>query len=123
MGCALRLLDIIDYQLLAFESLAVQRGVAVANSCLQLLSRGRKSPDRADRSWGFVIPSDQRDPGPPNLIETLKFGHVKSAESKAEAAVRFHAPAVHADGPSPCWTPGSTRGPSLPLRPAQRPYK
>jgi zinc carboxypeptidase len=93
MGGTWRLRDIIDYQLIAFESVmynaSLHREDLLRNFYkVAVRQTGRTSP------WGFVISAEQRDPGATRkLVETLRFGQVEvSKGADGSAVIPMHQP-------------------------------
>jgi len=78
-----RLRDIVDYQLVAFDSLLNQAAVRRAD----LLRNFYRINERASRRmspYAFVIPAAQADPGATRqLLETLAFGAVEISAAKS----------------------------------------
>jgi hypothetical protein len=77
MGGEWHLRDIIDYQMIAFESVLYQAAVRRADMLRGFYRIGQRASTRT-APWGFVIPAAQRDPGAARkLLETLAFGMVE----------------------------------------------
>src|SRR5215813_12359481 len=77
LGGTWHLRDIIDYQLIAFESLLYNAAIKRTELLRNFYRVGQRQIARTD-PWGFVISSQQRDPGAMRkLIETLRFGQVE----------------------------------------------
>jgi hypothetical protein len=93
LGGTWRLRDIIDYQLMAFESClynaAIHREELLRNFYRVAQDQvARKSP------WGFLVSGQQRDPGASRrLIETLRFGQVEiGLGADGGAVIPMHQP-------------------------------
>jgi hypothetical protein len=72
-----RLRDIIDYQLIAFESCLYQAAIQREELLRNFYRVGRRAIGRTEPA-AFLIPAKQRDPGAARkLIETLEFGMVE----------------------------------------------
>ena len=72
-----RLRDIIDYQLIAFESCLYQAAIHREELLRNFRRVGRRAIARTEPA-GFLIPAKQRDPGATRkLLETLAFGMVE----------------------------------------------
>src|SRR6185295_827263 len=86
MGGTWRLRDIIDYQLIAFDSLLYNSALHRTDLLRNFYKVGQRQIARTS-PWGFVISANQRDPGATRkLIETLRFGQVevgKAADGNA----------------------------------------
>ena len=93
MGGTWRLRDIIDYQLIAFESCLYNAALHREELLRNFYRVGVRQVARTD-PWGFVIPSSQRDPGATRkLIETLRFGQVEVGRTAdGSAVVSMHQP-------------------------------
>ncbi|MGC8794158.1 MAG: M14 family zinc carboxypeptidase [Bryobacteraceae bacterium] len=90
MGGAWRLRDIVDYQLVAFESLLYQAALRREDLLRNFYRIGERACARRS-PWGFLIPAVQRDPGAAGkLLETLDFGlvEIERAEREIVAAGR-----------------------------------
>jgi hypothetical protein len=93
LGGTWRLKDIIDYQLIAFDSVlyhAAQHREELLRNFYKVAERqvARKEP------WGFVIAARQRDPGATRkMIETLRFGQVEVGKgADGSAVIPMHQP-------------------------------
>jgi hypothetical protein len=76
-----RLRDIIDYQLIAFESCLYQAAIQREELLRNFYRVGRRAIARTEPA-AFLIPAKQRDPGATRkLIETLEFGMVEVERS------------------------------------------
>ena len=76
-GGVWRLRDIVDDQLIAMESCLYQAAIHRAELLRNFYKIGKRQIARKS-PWGFVIATDQRDPGATRkLIETLEFGQVE----------------------------------------------
>jgi hypothetical protein len=81
MGGEWRLRDIIDYQMIAMESILYQAAARREDLLRNFYRIGRRAVSRKS-PWAFVIPAEQRDPGAiRKLIATLQFGQVEVQES------------------------------------------
>jgi hypothetical protein len=84
MGGEWRLRDIVDYQLIAMESVLYQAATRREDLLRNFYRIGRRAVARTS-PWAFVIPAAQRDPAATEkLIETLAFGQVE-IEKAAQA--------------------------------------
>jgi hypothetical protein len=82
-----KLRDIVDYQLIALESVLHQAATRREDLLRSFYRVGQRAIERRS-PWAFVIPAGQRDPGATRkLIETLEFGQVEVEQ----AAESFHA--------------------------------
>jgi hypothetical protein len=87
LGGTWRLRDIIDYQLIAWESCLYNAALHREELLRSFYRIGQRQVARND-PWGFVIPAKQRDPGATRkLIETLRFGMVEVANAADGSAV------------------------------------
>jgi hypothetical protein len=93
MGGTWHLRDIIDYQLIAFDSLLYNAAIKRPELLRNFYRVGQRQVARTE-PWGFVISADQRDPGATRkLIETLRFGQVEVGRaSDGSAVVSMHQP-------------------------------
>ncbi|HEX4595527.1 MAG TPA: M14 metallopeptidase family protein, partial [Bryobacteraceae bacterium] len=93
LGGPWRLRDIIDYQLIAFDSCLYNAALHRTELLRNFYRVGRRQIARTDPA-AFVITSDQRDPGAARkLIETLRFGQVEVAQGPGgSAVVSMHQP-------------------------------
>ncbi len=84
MGGEWKLRDIVDYQLIAFESVLYQAAVRREDLLRNFYEVGRRQTARTG-PYAFVVPTNQQDPGSTRkLLETLAFGQVdieKSSDS------------------------------------------
>ena len=72
-----RLRDIVDYQLIAFESCLYQAASRREDMLRAFYTIGKRTVGRTS-PYAFVVPADQRDPGAAKiLLETLQFGQVE----------------------------------------------
>jgi Zinc carboxypeptidase len=77
LGGEWRLRDIVDYQLIAMESVLYQAATRREDLLRNFYRIGRRAVARTS-PWAFVIPAAQRDPvAAAKLIETLAFGQVE----------------------------------------------
>jgi hypothetical protein len=77
-----RLRDIIDYQLIAFESCLYQAAIQREELLRNFYRVGQRAIARTEPA-GFLIPAAQRDPGATKkLIETLAFGMVEFEQTQ-----------------------------------------
>ncbi|MBM3756141.1 MAG: peptidase M14 [Acidobacteria bacterium] len=82
-GGTWRLRDIVDYQLVAFESLLNQAATRRADLLQSFYRINDRSAKRMD-PFAFIVPVDQADPGSTGrLLETLRFGAVEIDVAKA----------------------------------------
>jgi len=93
LGGTWRLRDIIDYQMIAWESCLYNAALHREELLRNFYRVGQRQVARTE-PWGFVIPAHQRDPGATrNLIETLKFGMVEvGAAADSSALISMHQP-------------------------------
>jgi hypothetical protein len=93
MGGPWRLRDIIDYQLIAWDSCLYNAALHRAELLRNFYRVGQRQIARTDPA-AFIITSDQRDPGATRkLIETLRFGQVEVAKgADGSAVVSMHQP-------------------------------
>jgi hypothetical protein len=87
MGGTWRLHDIVDYQLIAWDSCLYNAAIHREELLRNFYRVGVRQVARTD-PWGFVISADQRDPGATRkLIETLRFGQVEVGRGVDGSAV------------------------------------
>lgn len=89
-GGTWRLRDIVEYQLVAFESILYQAALRREDLLRNFYRIGQRACARS-KPWAFVIPAVQRDPAAAvKLLETLDFGlvEIERAEREFEAAGR-----------------------------------
>ena len=88
-----RLRDIIDYQLIAWDSCLYNASLHRTELLRNFYRVGQRQIARTDPA-AFVISADQRDPGATRkLIETLRFGQVEVARGKdGSAVISMHQP-------------------------------
>jgi hypothetical protein len=87
LGGTWRLRDIIEYQLIAFDSCLYNAALHRTELLRNFYRVGQRQVARTDPAT-FVITSDQRDPGAARkLIETLRFGQVEVAQGAGGSAV------------------------------------
>jgi len=93
LGGPWKLRDIIDYQLVAFDSCLYNAALHRTELLRNFYRVGQRQMARTDPA-AFVITSDQRDPGAARkLIETLRFGQVEVAKgADGSAVVSMHQP-------------------------------
>jgi hypothetical protein len=93
MGGTWRLRDIMDYQLIAFESVMYNASLH-REELLRNFYRVAKRQTARNEPWGFVISAEQRDPGATRkLVETLRFGQVEVGKgSDGSAVISMHQP-------------------------------
>jgi len=94
LGGEWRLRDIVDYQLIAMESVLWQAAVRREDLLRNFYRIGRRALD-AGPPWAFVVPAAQPDPGAARkLFETLRFGlvEIEQAEGALEANGKTYAP-------------------------------
>ena len=92
-GGTWRLKDIIDYQLIAWDSLLYNAALHREDLLRNFYRVGQRQVERS-QPWGFVISKNQRDPGATRkLIETLRFGMVEVRRgADGSAVVPMHQP-------------------------------
>jgi hypothetical protein len=92
-GGTWRLRDIIDYQLIAWESCLYNAALHREELLRNFYRVGQRQVARAE-PWGFVIPARQRDPGATRkLLDTLRFGEVEIARgADGSAVIPMHQP-------------------------------
>lgn len=87
LGGTWRLHDIVDYQLIAWESCLYNAALHREELLRNFYRIGQRQVARND-PWGFVIPAAQSDPGATRkLIETLRFGQVEVGRAADGSAV------------------------------------
>lgn len=87
LGGTWRLRDIVDYQLIAWESCLYNASLHREELLRNFYRIGERQVARID-PWGFIIPASQRDPGATRkLIETLRFGQVEVGRAADGSAV------------------------------------
>jgi hypothetical protein len=93
LGGPWKLRDIIDYQLIAWDSCLYNAALHRAELLKNFYVVGQRQVARTDPA-AFVIRSEQRDPGATRkLIETLRFGQVDVARgADGSAVVSLHQP-------------------------------
>jgi hypothetical protein len=93
MGGHWRLRDIIDYQLIAFDSCLYNAAIHRTELLRNFYRVGVRQVARTE-PWGFVVSATQRDPGAMRkMIETLRFGQVEVERgSDGSAVVPMHQP-------------------------------
>ena len=93
LGGTWRLRDIIDYQLIAWDSCLYNAALHRAELLRNFYHVGQRQIARTDPE-AFVISAEQRDPGATRkLIETLRFGQVEVARgADGSAVVSMHQP-------------------------------
>ena len=93
LGGPWRLRDIIDYQLIAWDSCLYNAALHRTELLRNFYRVGQRQIARTDPA-AFVITSDQRDPGAARkLIETLRFGQVEVQQgANGSAVVSMHQP-------------------------------
>jgi hypothetical protein len=93
MGGEWRLRDIIDYQLIAWESCLFQAATRRADLLRNFYRIGQRAIARTT-PYAFVIPAAQRDPGAAQkLLETLRFGLVEvERNASGDYVVRMQQP-------------------------------
>lgn len=78
-----RLRDIIDYQLIAFESVLFQAATRGEDMLWNFYRVGSRAASRVS-PWGFLVPAKQHDPGAAQLLlDTLAFGKVEIEKSSS----------------------------------------
>jgi len=93
MGGTWHLRDIIDYQLIAFDSLLYNAALHRDELLRNFYRVGERQTARTD-PWGFVVSADQRDPGATRkMLETLRFGQVEIADgANGSEVIPMHQP-------------------------------
>ncbi len=93
LGGTWRLRDIIDYQLIAWESCLYNAALHREELLRNFYRVGQRQVARTD-PWGFVVSAGQRDPGATRkLIEILRFGQVEIGRgSDGSAVIPMHQP-------------------------------
>ena len=87
LGGSWRVRDIVDYQLIAWESCLYNAAIHREELLRAFYRVGQKQAARTS-PWGFVVAADQRDPGATRkLLETLRFGMVEIGKTASGAAV------------------------------------
>jgi len=88
LGGVWRLRDIVDYQLISFDSCLYQAAVRREDLLRAFYRVGQRAVAR-QHPWAFLVPRAQRDPGSARkLLETLAFGlvEIESAKTPFQAA-------------------------------------
>ena len=93
MGGTWRLRDIIDYQLIAFDSVMYNAALHREDLLRNFYKVAERQTARSE-PWGFVISADQRDPGATRkMLETLRFGQVEIGKgADGSAVIPMHQP-------------------------------
>jgi hypothetical protein len=93
MGGTWRLRDIVDYQLIAYDSCLYNAAIHRAELLRNFYRVGQRQIARKEPA-AFVISSEQRDPGATRkLVETLRFGQVEVGKaSDGNMVVSMHQP-------------------------------
>jgi len=93
MGGTWHLRDIIDYQLIAWESCLYNAALHRDELLRNFYRVGQRQVARSE-PWGFVVSAVQRDPGATRkLIETLRFGEVEVGRgADGSAVIPMHQP-------------------------------
>ncbi|MEX2261646.1 MAG: M14 metallopeptidase family protein [Bryobacteraceae bacterium] len=87
-----RLRDIIDYQLIAWESCLYEAAIRRDDLLRNFYRIGKRAVERQS-PYGFFIPSAQRDPGATKkLLDTLRFGLVEIEELNGGHLIRMAQP-------------------------------
>jgi hypothetical protein len=92
-GGTWRLRDIIDYQLIAFESCLYQAAIHREELLRNFYRVGQRAVARTS-PWGFLIRAQQRDPGATRkMLETLAFGQVEiERDAQGNRVIRMQQP-------------------------------
>jgi len=92
-GGTWRLRDIVDYQLIAYESCLYQAAIHREEMLRNFYRVGTRQAARKS-PWGFVIPAGQRDPGATRkLLQTLELGMVEIEQaSNGDRVIRMAQP-------------------------------
>jgi hypothetical protein len=93
MGGTWHLRDIIDYQLIAWDS-CLYNAALHRTELLRNFYRVAERQTARNDPWGFVISKNQRDPGAARkMLETLQFGQVEiGTGADGSAAISMHQP-------------------------------
>jgi Zinc carboxypeptidase len=93
LGGTWHLRDIIDYQLIAWDS-CLYNAALHRTELLRNFYRVAERQVARNEPWGFVISKDQRDPGATRkLVETLRFGQVEiGGGADGSAVIPMHQP-------------------------------
>ncbi|HUI56478.1 MAG TPA: M14 metallopeptidase family protein [Bryobacteraceae bacterium] len=93
LGGTWKLRDIIDYQMIAWDSLLYNAALHREELLRNFYRVGERQTARS-KPWGFVISAQQRDPGAARkLIETLRFGMVEVERgADGSAVIPMHQP-------------------------------
>lgn len=93
LGGSWRLRDIIDYQLIAFDSCLYNAAIHREELLRNFYRVGARQVAR-EEPWGFVISANQADPGATRkMIETLRFGQVEVGKGvDGSAVISMHQP-------------------------------
>ena len=93
MGGVWRLRDIVDYQLMAFDSVLYNAAIHRDELLRNFYKVAQRQAARTE-PWGFVVSADQRDPGATRkMLETLRFGQVEIEKgADGSAVIPMHQP-------------------------------
>jgi hypothetical protein len=93
MGGTWRLRDIIDYQLVAFDSVMYNAAIHRDELLRNFYKVAQRQTARSE-PWGFVVSAMQRDPGATRkMLETLRFGQVEIGRgADGSAVIPMHQP-------------------------------
>ncbi|HUB82213.1 MAG TPA: M14 metallopeptidase family protein [Bryobacteraceae bacterium] len=93
MGGTWRLRDIIDYQLIAWDS-CLYNAALHRTELLRNFYRVAERQVQRSEPWGFVVSAEQRDPAATRkMIETLQFGQVEiGTAADGSAVIPMHQP-------------------------------
>lgn len=92
LGGQWRLRDIVDYNLIAMESVMVQAAAKRADLLRAFYNVGKRAIARTS-PWGFLIPFEQQDAGAARrMLETLAFGMVEIERGERGYVIRMQQP-------------------------------
>ncbi len=93
LGGEWHLRDIVDYQLIAFDSVLYNAALH-RDELLRNFYKVAQRQVARNQPWGFVISANQRDPGAARkMLETLRFGQVEIARgADGSAVIPMHQP-------------------------------
>ncbi|HWC96136.1 MAG TPA: M14 metallopeptidase family protein [Candidatus Sulfopaludibacter sp.] len=93
MGGTWRLKDIVDYQLVAFDSVLYNAAIHRDELLRNFYKVAQRQTARTE-PWGFVVAAEQRDPGATRkMLDTLRFGQVEIGRgADGSAVIPMHQP-------------------------------
>jgi hypothetical protein len=77
--------DIVDYQLIAYESLLAHVAHGREQYVRNFYRMGKRAAERSSAPFAFIVPPDQRDPAAAvKMLNTLRFGMVEVQRARQE---------------------------------------